>query len=122
MIEDKRVDEGWKKRAREEKVKSSASSPGKEGFGPNDTASLPEISFVSFISGLTTQILMALGQVPHPTTGQKEINLDEAKYLIDTIRMLEAKTKNNLTPDEAKTIKDVLYNLQMAFVAMSKKV
>ncbi|MBI4834302.1 MAG: DUF1844 domain-containing protein [Planctomycetes bacterium] len=120
MSEEKHIDEDWKMRARAEKEKFAQSSASKEP--PGEEAEGPEgPSFIHFISTLATQALMALGQVPHPATGQKEMNLPEAKYLIDTIQILEAKTKGNLTPEEAQAMKEVLYNLQMAFVAISKK-
>jgi hypothetical protein len=120
MTEEKHVDEGWKMRARAEKEKFAQSPAPTEPAG--EDAEGPEGSgFIQFISTLATQALMALGQVAHPATGQKEMNLPEAKYLIDTIQVLETKTKGNLTPDEAKAMKEVLYNLQMAFVAISKK-
>ena len=76
---------------------------------------------MGFVSTLATQVLMALGQAPNHVTGQKEVNLPEAKYIIDTIKMLVGKAKGNLTQDEEKSIQEVLYNLQMAFVAIQQK-
>lgn len=123
MVEEKRIDEGWKKRVQEDKTKASKQSSNKEQLpsSPEMDVSVPEITFINFVSGLATQVLMALGQIPHPATGKKEINLEEAKYLIDTIQLLETKTRGNLTPDEAKTVKDVLYNLQMAYIALTRQ-
>lgn len=119
MVEEKRIDEEWKKRALEDKIKASKQPSNKKQFSPEP--GIPEINFTDFISGLASQVLMALGQITHPATGKKELNPEEAKYLIDTIQMLEAKTRGNLTPEEAKTIKDVLYNLQMGYVAVTRQ-
>lgn len=119
MVEEKRVDEEWKKRAHDDKIKASQQASNTEQV-PNEMG-IPEINFTNFISGLATQVLMALGQIPHPATGKKELNPEEAKYLIDTIQMLETKTRGNLTPDEAKTMKEMLYNLQMGYVAVTRQ-
>jgi hypothetical protein len=39
-----------------------------------------------------------------------------AKQTIDLIGMLEEKTKGNLTPDEAKLIENILFDLRMRYV------
>ena len=38
--------------------------------------------------------------VAHPVTGKTEKNVDQAKFLIDTLSMLKDKTKGNLNPHE----------------------
>ena len=119
MAEEKHIDEGWKIRARAEKEKFSQSAASKEPLG--EDAELPEgPGFIQFISTLATQALMALGQVEHPVTKQTEIDLDQARYLIDILEMLKQKTKGNLLPEEAKGIETLLYNLKMAYVRVSK--
>jgi hypothetical protein len=130
-MEDKRVDEDWKKKVEEEKRKFSApqqeskksgASPGPETGLPDDEIGIPEVSFINFVSGLATQALMALGQVEHPVTKQAEVDLDQAKYLIDIIEMLKGKTQGNRTAEETKTVETLLYNLKMVYVKVSKTV
>ena len=61
--------------------------------------------------------LIALGDMPHPTTRKQAANLTHARYLIDLLGMLEEKTRKNLTPDEERLLKDTLYQLRMRYLA-----
>lgn len=120
MAEEKRIDESWKQHVKEEKTKTpQQNGPDKEH--PEPEPSLPPTSFLHFVSGLATQAFMSLGQETHPLTGKKQVNLPEAKYLIDIIQMLETKTKGNLSPEEGQALKNILYNLQMVYVSVSRK-
>jgi hypothetical protein len=78
---------------------------------------LPKPNLIMFLAGLATQALIQLGEVEHPITKKKEKDLDEAKYTIDLIEMLEEKTKGNLTPEEKRYLDELLYDLRMRFVA-----
>jgi len=53
-----------------------------------------------------------LGQIPNPHTGQKQVNLRAAKSVIDSLEMLEAKTRGNLTENEGKLLSSALKNLR----------
>lgn len=53
-----------------------------------------------------------LGQIPNPHTGQKQINLRAAQSVIDSLDMLVAKTRGNLTSQEAKLLTVALTNLR----------
>jgi len=72
--------------------------------------------FNSFITGLYTQTLSAMGLLENPQTGEKRISLNEAQFLIDTIGMLEEKTRGNLTEQEAGYLQEVLNDLRMRYV------
>ena len=52
-----------------------------------------------------------LGQLPHPASGEKQVNLKAARSVIDALEMLEAKTRGNLTEDEQKLLATALANL-----------
>ena len=43
-----------------------------------------------------------------------------AKQIIDTLGMMEEKTRGNLDADEERLLKSVLYDLRMRFVQKSK--
>ncbi len=77
---------------------------------------LPEVSFATFVLSLNSEALLHLGMIANPTTGQQEKNLPLAKYTIDTLGMLEEKTRGNLTDDEAAMLKNILYDLRMIYV------
>lgn len=77
---------------------------------------LPEINFATFIFSLHSSVLMQLGIVAEPNTGEKTKNLPAAKQTIDILGMLEQKTRGNLTDEEEKMLKSILYDLRMIYV------
>ena len=56
-----------------------------------------------------------LGQIPHPQTGEKSVNLRAAQSVIDSLEMLSAKTRGNLTETETKLLTMALQNLRPLF-------
>ena len=77
---------------------------------------MPAVSFISFVLSLNTTALFHLGELPHPETGRKIRDLELARHSIDTLVMLEAKTKGNLEKDETELLERVLYELKMRFI------
>jgi hypothetical protein len=117
----KRIDESWKEQAEREKQKIaqevSAARPkptAKRGVAPAG-----EVSFDHFISSLTMEALVALGEMPHPATGQSMVSLAQAKYIIDVLGVLDEKTAGNLTVEEQQLLQDALYQLRMRFLSKS---
>ncbi len=106
----KNIDESWKETA--EKQKEALKKEGK--FVPAE----PDFSF--FITTLSLQAAVDLGQVPNPVTNKKEENLQQAKFIIDTLGMLKDKTKGNLTADESALLDNVLYELRMQYIEAAK--
>ncbi len=77
--------------------------------------------FNLFISSLSMQALILLGEIDSPFTHKKEENLDQAKYVIDTIAMLKDKTSGKLTDEEVGFMDNILYELRMKYTAKSGK-
>ena len=77
---------------------------------------LPERTLIVHVFHLAAQVGMSLSEQENPVTGTKETDLRAARFLIDTLAMLEAKTRGNRTPDEDEYLSGVLANLRMAFV------
>jgi len=75
--------------------------------------------FSSFILSLASSAFYYMGDTPDPD-GKKEINFELAKHTIDTIAMLEEKTRGNLREDEIKIIEDILYKLRTRFIKLKK--
>jgi hypothetical protein len=94
----------------EEPEKAAAPEEDKEDF------QLPKINFATFIFSLNSSVLVHLGLIEDPATGEKSKNLAIAKQTIDILGMLEEKTKGNLTEDEEKMLKNILYDLRMIYV------
>lgn len=75
-----------------------------------------DVDFSSFIVGLATQVLVMLGEIPHPETGLTVKQLDAAKQTIDILALLEIKTQGNLTGDEQQLLGEILASVRMAYV------
>ena len=116
---EKKVDETWKKEVEKEKgqVKheqqkdtSQRAQASQSGFPP------VQASFITLLTELAMQASLFLGEIPDPETNEPIEDLNRAKYLIDQLGVLEQKTKGNLTPDEERALKNILYELRMKYV------
>lgn len=77
-------------------------------------------SFVNFLTTLASQAAAALGAVPHPVTGQRQVDLESGRYWIDVLAMMQEKTKGNLHEQEARLLTGLLSDLRMQFVAINR--
>lgn len=89
---------------------------GKEG---RSAGPFPEVTMSAFIFSLSSSALVHLGEIPEPGTDRSEMDLPTAKQIIDTLGMLQEKTKGNLDPDEDRLLRSVLYDLRMRYVQKS---
>ena len=80
-----------------------------------------QIDFSTFIMSLTSSAVYHLGDMPDPSTGKKEVNLPAVQQTIDMLVMLREKTKGNLKEDEEKLIEQLIYELQVKYVAKTKE-
>lgn len=112
----KKVDESYKTQIEKEKTVSEGSSPAAKETPAQKEFVIPEPNFPFFITTLAMQATIALGDAQNPADGKKEKSLPQAKFLIDTLGMLQEKTKNNLTPEENSMLEGVLYELRMRYV------
>jgi len=84
---------------------------------PTHENELPRIDFSTFILSLSTSTLYHLGLVEDPQTGERAApDLGLASQTIDTLAILEEKTRGNLDADEARLLESLLYELRMRFV------
>ena len=81
----------------------------------------PELTFGTFLVGLSTQALVLLGDIVDPQTGEAMQDLRGAEQLIDIIGMLREKTRGNLDRDEDQLIDAVLYELRMKYVERARQ-
>ena len=82
----------------------------------SERAPLPEPSLKTFVSGLAGQVLINLGLFDNPITGKRQVDLEQAKYSIDLLQILQDKMKGNLTDEEDKLMSAILYDLRMRYV------
>src|SRR5215469_15469832 len=77
-----------------------------------------EITFERFMASLYMSAMMQMGMM-HEEGGQPRIDLIGARQTIDTLGLLQEKTKGNLTPAESNFLQNCLYELRMAYVEVT---
>jgi hypothetical protein len=77
---------------------------------------LPGIDFSTLVLSLATSAMVHMGTVPDPQGAAVEKNLALAHQTIDTLEMLQTKTRGNLSDEESKLLQTVLYELRMGYV------
>jgi hypothetical protein len=78
---------------------------------------LPEPSFDVLVDVLAAPCLVHLGIAPNPVTGKQERDLDQAKWTIDLLHVLEEKTRGNASAAEKSRLDQILHQLRQAFAA-----
>lgn len=109
MENEKQVDESWKESA----FQQDDATDDKPSTDSKDTM---EVNFTNYITSLGFQAMIFLGEIPSPMTNKDETNLDQAKFLIDTMSLIKDKTKGNLTKEEDNLLNASVYELQMKYV------
>ncbi len=88
--------------------------------GPQSSR-LPEASFLSLANMLAVEAAMHLGLIQNPGEESPPADLEAARHLIDMLGMLQSKTRGNLTGEEDNLLENILADLRMQFVALSKR-
>jgi len=141
MDKEKYVDESWKESAETEKEKLEEISKNTQQNTESQPTVTPEgaqnevekaepqggqspesdhvtIHFMNYITSLGFQAMIFLGEVPNPVTNETDKNLEQAKFLIDTMSVLKEKTKGNLSTQEENLLNASVYELQMKYVEL----
>ncbi len=127
MEHKKQVDEFWKSDVDSEKkgvdhIEESLVQPQKtQDVQSDESGNVPEVNFFNYVTSLAFQAMIFLGEIPSPITNKTEKNLDQAKFLIDTLDLIRSKTTGNLTNEEANLLNGTIYELQMRYVDQAKK-
>ena len=88
-----------------------------------DEKKAPTLDFNALVLSLGSSVIVHLGEAPDPTSGQKrdKPDLTMAQQSIDLLAMLQEKTRGNLTPDEARFLDNMLFDLRMLYVQVSQR-
>jgi hypothetical protein len=133
------IDADWKKQAQEEKRKlaeqaaavkakepaplpgsAAESAPSAAGKGPRARGQMPPANFATLVQSILTQALFYLGDLAS-RGGEPVVNLDMAKHQIDTLGVLEEKTRGNLSEEEQRLLDTVLYEARMRYVSVASQ-
>jgi hypothetical protein len=79
------------------------------------------MTFERFMASLYMSAMMQLGLM-HEQGGEPRLDIIGARQTIDTLTLLAAKTKGNLTPAEDAFLQNCLYELRMAYVEVTQAV
>ncbi len=65
---------------------------------------------------LANSALLHLGEGPETMAGRAPVDLAQARFSIDLLRLLKEKTDGNRTLEETRLLEGVLYDLQLRFI------
>jgi hypothetical protein len=79
------------------------------------------VLFVRLVLMLHAAAMQYLGKIKNPVTDKIERDLSAAQGMIDTLEMLENRTRGNLGQDEAKMLAQMLQELRLNYVDEAQK-
>ncbi len=92
-----------------------AAAPGPGAAPAPETMSNRDL-FLGLIHSFQAAAMQQLGKTANPFTQEIERDLPQAQLSIDMLRMLEERTKGNLTSEESRFLAHVLRELQLHYV------
>lgn len=95
-------------------------SPLVGGPAPGGPAGAPKPDLTALLVMLYGDAMANLGQAPDPMTGRPHVDLEQARFAIDLLAMLQDKTRGNRTPDESAVLEEMLGALRMGYVRLSQ--
>ena len=76
----------------------------------SELSSIVDPSFESLVSSVYSAVLLNLGEIKVKGVGGMNENLEIAKFNIGLLKMLDEKTKGNLTDEENSYLQGVILN------------
>ena len=109
--------EGGEQAVKEEAAEGTRDETSREREGIPQ--SLPEVTFSTLVFSFSSSALVHLGEIPEPGTQETNVDLALAKQVIDTLGLLQDKTKGNLDKEEEQLLRSVLYDLRLRYIQKS---
>ena len=98
------------------------SSAGAADTGQAAPSPLPAaVSFQTLVSYLATTAMFQMGLLAGPSGERIPLDLANARRTLDLLGILQEKTQGNLTPEEARMLGEVLYELRLSFLEIQKR-
>ncbi len=93
----------------------------RKGYGAE---SVPEFqaAFDHLLEPFYLTALMQLGMMPAERGAQPQVDIIGARHTIDTLSLLQEKTKGNLTKEEENVLETILYQLRMRYVELTNAI
>ncbi len=82
----------------------------------DESEKIGEYHFVQLVLMFQVSAMQQMGKIQNPLTKKTERDLNQAKFSIDMLEMIQQKTKNNLSDSEKKFLDHVLFELRMNYV------
>jgi len=80
-----------------------------------------ERSLAGLFMMLASPAVVALGHAPDPLTGQRQTDLVQAADAIDLLVLLREKTEGHRSGDESRILDELIYDLQLRYVHVTKQ-
>ena len=94
---------------------SAAQEPGRQAPEPPASAQ-GSVDLQGLFVMFASSALINLGESTDPATGERLVDLDQAKDAIDLLLLLREKTAGNRTEHESRLLEQILYDVQMRYV------
>jgi uncharacterized protein DUF1844 len=94
---------------------SAGQQPGRQAPEP-PTSSQGSVDLQGLFVMFASSALINLGEAADPATGERLVDLDQAKDAIDLLLLLREKTAGNRTEHESRLLEQILYDVQMRYV------
>lgn len=78
-----------------------------------------ERTLVGLFAMLGSLAAHALGAVPDPSTGQVQLDLEQASELIDLLMLLRERTEGRRSAEESEVLEQVIYDLQVRWISVA---
>lgn len=77
--------------------------------------------FGQLVQMLVQHTALALGKLPHPTTGEPQQNLQVAELMLAHLQVLQEKTEGNLSSEESEVLQQSLQRLQGYYTELEQE-
>jgi len=80
-----------------------------------------DVLFFQLVLMFQTAAMQQMGKLMNPLTKKVEKDLNQVKFSIDVLGMIQEKTKGNLTQEENQFLDHVIYELRMNYMDEQKE-
>jgi hypothetical protein len=88
---------------------------------PGESQNKDQALFIQLVLTFQAAAIQQMGKLQNPITGKVERNLEQAKFSIDMLEMIENRTTGNLSENEKEFLEHALFELRMNYVDEVKK-